>query len=53
MQLLVRDVLQNHPNVKGLFATTNYMALSALEELEKSGYNIPVIGTDGLPKWLS
>ncbi|MGM0875923.1 MAG: sugar ABC transporter substrate-binding protein [Bacillota bacterium] len=46
----IRDVLQNHPNLKGVFATTDIMALSALEELEKSGYNIPVIGTDGTPK---
>ncbi|MGM0875933.1 MAG: sugar ABC transporter substrate-binding protein [Bacillota bacterium] len=46
----IRDVLQNHPNLKGVFATTDIMALSALEELEKLGYNIPVIGTDGTPK---
>jgi ribose transport system substrate-binding protein len=43
----IREVLQHHPNVKGVFATSDIMALSALEELEKQGYKIPVIGTDG------
>ncbi|MGM0874675.1 MAG: sugar ABC transporter substrate-binding protein [Bacillota bacterium] len=44
----MREVLRNHSNVKGVFATTDIMALSALEELEEQGYKIPVIGADGI-----
>lgn len=43
-------ILQQHPNIKGLFATTDIMALSALDVLNKQGYQIPVIGADGISK---
>lgn len=43
-------ILQQHPNIKGLFATTDIMALSALDVLNKQGYHIPVIGADGISK---
>jgi ribose transport system substrate-binding protein len=44
----IREVVQNHTNIKGIFATTDIMALSALEELEEQGYKMPVIGADGI-----
>jgi ribose transport system substrate-binding protein len=44
----MREVLRNYPNVKGVFATTDIMALSALGEIEKQGYKMPVIGVDGI-----
>lgn len=42
------EILQNHPDIKGVFATTDIMALSALEVIEEHGYKIPVIGADGI-----
>jgi ribose transport system substrate-binding protein len=44
----MREVLRNHSNIKGVFATTDIMALSAFEELEDQGYKMPVIGADGI-----
>lgn len=44
----VKEILQNHPNVKGIFCTNDIMALSALEEIEGQGYQMPVVGTDGI-----
>jgi ribose transport system substrate-binding protein len=41
-------MLQNHPDVKGIFATTDIMALSAVEVVKKQGLTIPVIGADGI-----
>ncbi len=41
-------ILQNHPNVKGIFATTDIMALGAVKAIKKQGYTIPVIGADGI-----
>jgi len=43
-------ILQNYPDVKGVFATTDIMALSALEVIMEHGNKIPVIGTDGIIK---
>lgn len=44
----MKEILQNHPNVKGVIATTDIMALNALEELEAQGKKMPVIGADGI-----
>lgn len=41
-------ILRNHPNIKGVVAPTDIMALSALEVIEEHGYNIPVMGADGI-----
>ncbi|GAA3329048.1 hypothetical protein GCM10020331_075500 [Ectobacillus funiculus] len=43
-------ILENHPDVKGVFATTDIMALSALDVIKKQGNKIPVIGADGIIK---
>ena len=43
-------ILQQHPDVKGVFATTDIMALSALDVIKEQGYNMPVIGADGIIK---
>lgn len=40
------------PDVKGLFATTDIMALSALEVIEEHGGKMPIIGVD-LSTWWS
>lgn len=41
-------ILQNHPNVKGVFATSDIMALSAVEVIKEHGDKMPVIGADGI-----
>ncbi|MGM0874532.1 MAG: sugar ABC transporter substrate-binding protein [Bacillota bacterium] len=40
-------ILQSYPNIQGVFATDDVMALNALRIIEKKGLKIPVIGTDG------
>jgi ribose transport system substrate-binding protein len=44
----MKEVLRNYSNIKGVFATTDIMALSALEVIESQGYKMPVIGADGI-----
>ncbi|WP_078409002.1 sugar ABC transporter substrate-binding protein [Priestia abyssalis] len=44
----MKTILQNHPDIKGLFATTDIMALNALEVIGEHERNMPVIGTDGI-----
>ncbi len=43
-------ILQQCPDVKGVFATTDIMALSAVEVIRKQGSKLPVVGADGLIK---
>lgn len=43
-------ILQNHPDVKGVFATTDIMALNTLEVIKKQGHKMPIIGADGIIK---
>jgi ribose transport system substrate-binding protein len=41
------EMLDKHPEVKGIIATHDTMALQVLTEIKKQGYDIPVIGADG------
>jgi ribose transport system substrate-binding protein len=41
------NIMQTYPNMKGVFATNDMIALGALKVLEEIDVNIPVIGTDG------
>lgn len=43
-------ILQKHPNVKGVFATTDISALDALAIIEEHGLKMPVVGADGIIK---
>ncbi|MFP3122478.1 sugar ABC transporter substrate-binding protein [Ectobacillus funiculus] len=43
-------ILEEHPDVKGVFATTDIMALNALDVIKKQGNKMPVIGADGIIK---
>ncbi|RBW67930.1 sugar ABC transporter substrate-binding protein [Bacillus taeanensis] len=45
---VMESILEWHPDVKGVFATDDSLALDALKAIEKKGLNIPVIGTDGM-----
>jgi ribose transport system substrate-binding protein len=44
---IMESILEFHPDVKGVFATDDSLALDALKVIEEKGLNIPVIGTDG------
>ncbi len=45
---VMTTILRQHPNVKGVFALNDIRALSALEVIEEQGYNMPVMGADGI-----
>lgn len=47
---VMENMLQEHSEIKGVFATDDIMALQALEILEQKGLHIPVIGADGIIK---
>lgn len=49
---VINNILQTYPDIKGVFATTDRLALEALEVIKEKGLNIPVIGTDGITKML-
>ncbi|WP_332693497.1 sugar ABC transporter substrate-binding protein [Halalkalibacter lacteus] len=44
----METILRDHPNIKGVFAPTDLMALSALDVIKEQGLQIPVIGADGI-----
>lgn len=43
---VMENILQGHPNIKGVFAHNDEMALGALEAIKVSGKNVIVIGFD-------
>ena len=44
--------MQEHPDLKGVVATSDYIALPALNVIEKQGLKMPVIGADGITEML-
>lgn len=44
---VMENILQTHPDVKGVFAANDEMALGALRAVKESGEHVKVIGTDG------
>lgn len=48
----VSNILQTFPNINGVFAADDAIAINTMEELEDRGFNIPVVGTDGTIKML-
>ncbi|GAA3315403.1 hypothetical protein GCM10020331_010290 [Ectobacillus funiculus] len=40
--------MQKHPDVKGVYATTDIRAIDALDVIKEQGLKTPVIGTDGI-----
>lgn len=44
---VMKSILQTYPNIKGVVATSDRLALEALKTIEKDALQIPVIGTDG------
>lgn len=49
---VMETILNDHPDVKGVYATSDVLALSAIEIIQKNGFDIPVIGTDGLTEMI-
>lgn len=47
---VMENLLQEHPEIKGVFATDDIMALHALKVLEQKGLDMPVVGADGIIK---
>ncbi|MFP3125721.1 sugar ABC transporter substrate-binding protein [Ectobacillus funiculus] len=47
VKLVISNILQTYPNIKGVFATNDNIALDALKAIEEKDLKIPVVGTDG------
>jgi ribose transport system substrate-binding protein len=45
---VMQNILQAQPDVKGVFAANDEMALGAVRALQQAGKKLPVIGTDGV-----
>ncbi|HWO94994.1 MAG TPA: sugar ABC transporter substrate-binding protein [Bacillus sp. (in: firmicutes)] len=45
---VMERILHAYPNLKGVIATSDRLALQALKTIDQKGVNIPVIGADGL-----
>ncbi|MDR4947298.1 sugar ABC transporter substrate-binding protein [Neobacillus cucumis] len=41
-------MLKNNPDIKGVFASNDIMALQIIKYLKEKGINIPVVGADGI-----
>lgn len=48
VKAVMGHILQSYPEIKGVFATSDLIALNALKVLEQEGIKIPVIGTEGI-----
>ena len=46
---VMENMIQANPNIKGVFCTSDAMAIGANRAVEKSGKNIVVIGFDAIP----
>ena len=44
----LKTILDEHPNLKGIIATNDGLALTTFHTIEDLGYKMPVIGTDGI-----
>lgn len=50
VKLAMDHILQTYPDIKGVFAGTDTIAISTLQQLKVNGIQIPVVGTDGTMK---
>ena len=48
----METILQEHPNLKGVVATSDYIALPALNVIQKQGLKMPVVGANGITEML-
>lgn len=45
-----QQIIRQHPDVKGIYANNDTMAIGVAKAIESSGKKISVIGTDGVPE---
>ncbi|MBO1515407.1 sugar ABC transporter substrate-binding protein [Metabacillus bambusae] len=45
-------ILKNHPNIKGVMASNDVMALEVIDVIKEHGINMPVTGADGITEML-
>lgn len=45
-----QQIIQQHPDLKGIYANNDTMAIGVAKAVEASGKDIRVIGTDGVPE---
>jgi ribose transport system substrate-binding protein len=45
---VTEDLIQSHPDLKGMYATNDEMALGAVQALQAAGKKIPVVGFDAI-----
>ena len=45
-----QQIIQQHPDVKGIYANNDTMAIGVAKAVQASGKDIEVIGTDGVPE---
>lgn len=48
-----QQIIQQHPDIKGIYANNDTMAIGVAKAVEDSGKAISVIGTDGVPEAIS
>lgn len=48
----IESILREHPDLKGVVASTDYIALPVLKVLQEKGMQMPVIGASGIPEML-
>ncbi|MFJ8266063.1 sugar ABC transporter substrate-binding protein [Peribacillus asahii] len=48
----IESILREHPDIKGIVASSDYIALPVLEVLQEQGIEMPVIGSSGIPEML-
>lgn len=51
-KMAMEKILTEHADIKGVYATTDILALSAIEFIEENEFNISVIGVDGVTEML-
>ncbi|OIJ17487.1 hypothetical protein BKP37_03055 [Anaerobacillus alkalilacustris] len=49
---VMEEILEEHPNIKGVFADTDIKALGVYEAIEEFNLNVLVIGADGINKMI-
>jgi ribose transport system substrate-binding protein len=49
---VIAKLLKNNPDIKGVFASNDIMALEVIKYLNEKGLNIPVVGADGIIEML-
>jgi ribose transport system substrate-binding protein len=45
-------ILKEHPDLKGIVTSSDYIALPILKMVREQGFDLPVTGTDGIPDML-